>query len=261
MTEPLILDASKKYVLSLLSWKFKNVFANLNQTTPNKIRWNVTSNGDTTALSYDVPIGIYEIQEILDILNSYTKMTRYEVGALDDEYFAKFILDLNVGKIKIIPDLTVIAKYSIICDFDNLLPSSILNSTFINLGKTVSQYFKYDVPASLVEIVGVYEPSVSSYNSFYLISGITTARSYVTDPNNERILMPISMLYCVSSSVAAFDLAEREASVLLSYEIQAGTRKIEKVDFEMVSDDFSTLYAVPNSSVELQITFQIASVE
>lgn len=260
MSEPLILDGGKKYMLSLLNWRYKNVFENMTPVTPNKIRWNVTSNGNLTALSYDFPEGIYEIDEILNILNSYTKMTRYEVGALDDEYFARFELDLIIGKIKIVPDLTVINNYNIICDFDNILPSSILNSSFINLGLTTSQYFKYDEPSTLVTIYGTKEPSVSSYNSFYLLSGIVTSKSYVTDPNNPGMLIPINMLYSVSSAVEAFDLAEYSSLELLNYEIQSGLRKITKIEFEMVADDFSTLYIVPGSKLELQVTFQITEV-
>jgi len=258
---PIQLDGSKRYAVSLLGWGFKNVFANIYQGIPRKIGWNVTVNTVTTALNYSLPDGIYEVQDVLDILNTYTKMTRYDPLAADDEYFAKFELDLLVGKIKIVPDLTVIAAYDVVCDFDNASPGSLLNSPFINLGYSASKYFDYSVPATLVDIVGLYEPSVSTYNTFLLSSNLTTSQSHVTDPNDPGYLAPTSFLYTSSSAIAAFDLAEYQAFQLLTFEIAPGTSSIGRIEFNMIPDDGSELHIVSGSNVEFTVTVQIVRMD
>lgn len=250
------LDPSKDYYLSLISFSFSNVFQNLTVEKETNFIIILDVEGVPTVFETTDKIqpGIYEIDDILNIMNKLLFVNKYIPTADPEHYLAEFTLDLAIARIVLKPNPVILAQYKGYVGFQNEIPRSIFNTHFLELIHP-NIIFDYEHPENYQDWTSVRMPKVATFNSFSLRSNLIDFPSFVQ--NEDGILTRKNQLYSFPSNVRRFQFKNFTAVQPLLYSLSSGGTSIDRIELELTEDNGTPLVVDRNNSTDLAAYFHL----
>lgn len=223
---PIKFDNNKyNYFIKILNVRFSNNIANIYETKTLTVTLSPNASASSGVASVSIPEGIYEIDDIVNLVNEELKLQ------LGNENL-KFVEDAYTGHMQIINSNSSTATLS----------GSLLQT--IQLGE-----FPVNVVVNANDLV--ISPkviSVSEYNFFKLLSNAIAPTSY--EPQGDKFITS-NTLYTFSSAIGKFGYKDYTAFQNIVYPLNY--EQLQRLDFELTDENEKKLKLLSGAKSDFNI--------
>lgn len=253
------LRSDKDYKISLINFTFTNIFQNISGSYGIHfiIILNINGTPTTFEVTDTIDSGLYEINDILNILNSHMHVKKYISTANEEHYLAKFELDIATARVVLTCDPIVLALYDGYVGFQNLIPGHIMQTHIIEFQQDFNIIFDYEHPELYKQYVSTKMPSVSEVNSYVLTSNVVNFPAYTENSVGDEDLIVKNVLYSFPANINRYEFKNFTSIMPLVYDLSNGQQSLTDVLFELKDQNGNQLSYDPLDDTDLSIYIQL----